>query len=168
MSGRSGYRKTDRKRNWRARPRPKADYVLRFQLPPILAAFLAPGPAGIGVTIGFNDVVFVAGFNPAHCCQLAAEFLDRLGSRNQPQFILAHVIKLLPCSAHCAPAGDGIFKKLTIDVEALHDRVSRFKDTARSVSIDIGAEAITFTGREGFAFRIVHNYREGGDRRQAR
>lgn len=158
MSGRSGYRKTDRKRNWNARPQPKCDYILRFTLPRNLAAFLAPGQHGFGVTVGYNDVVFFEGHNPAHCCQLAADFFDKIGARQHPQVIAAQAVKLLPCAAHCLPRSEG-FKKLTIDVEAVHDRVSRFADTARSVSIDIGTNAIAFTGT-GWKFHITHDYAE--------
>jgi hypothetical protein len=55
MSGRSGYRKTGRRRNRNAPPVPKSDYVLRFKLPPSLAFAIAPGQHGWGVTVGFND-----------------------------------------------------------------------------------------------------------------
>lgn len=157
MSGRSGYRKTDRKRNWNARPQPKCDYILRFTLPQMFAAFFSPGRHGYGVTIGYNNIAFFEGRNPAHCCELAADFFDRIGARNHPQVIAAQAVKLLPCAAHCLPRSEG-FKKLTIDVEAVHDRVSRFADRARDVSICIRADEIAFTGRSGFRFHIFHDY----------
>jgi len=163
MSGRSGYRKTDRKRNRHARPAPKLDYVLRFQLPRLIAAFLAPGKHGWGVAIGFNDTVFVEGRTPAHCCDLAADFFENIKARQTPIQINGHVVRLLPCSGHASPASEG-FKKLSIDLEAVHDRVSRFADQSRAISIDIGADAITFAGKDGWNFRAVH---PGGDRKQA-
>jgi hypothetical protein len=89
MSGRSGYRKTDRKRprNPCALPRPKEDYVLRCTLPRLLAFAVSPGGHGYGVAVGFNSIVFASGLNPAHCCQFAVDFLDQIGSRQLPQTI---------------------------------------------------------------------------------
>jgi hypothetical protein len=161
MSGRSGYRKTDRKRNRHALPAPKRDYVLRFQLPQILAAFLSPGIHSYGVTIGFNDIVFVSGQNPAHCAQLAADFLDKISARQRPQILKASIIKLLPCPAHHLPASrDEQFKPIGINLEAVHDRISRNSHNARPVSIDIGTREIKFTG----AVRIVHDFADPGHR----
>jgi hypothetical protein len=164
MSGRSGYRKTDRKRNRFARPAPpKSDYVLRFALPRLLAAFLSPGQYGYGTTIGFNDIVFCAGQNPSHCCQLAADFLDKIGARQHPQTIAAQVVKLLPCSGHCPPSGSQLavnsFRQIgsAIDLEAIHDRVSRFAERARACSIDVKADAISFSGGDGWR-GITHEF----------
>jgi hypothetical protein len=163
MSGRSGYRKTDRKRSRLAKPSPpKSDYVLRFALPRTLAAFLSPGQHGYGVTIGFNDIVFCTGQNPSHCCQLAADFLNGIGARQSPQAIAAQIVKLLPCWAH-APGNSrenpGIFRPIGsyVDLEAIHDRVSRFADRARACSIDIRAKTIAFSGGDGWR-GIVHDY----------
>ena len=156
MSGRSGYRKTDRKRNRRATPRPKSDYVLRFVLPKILAFALSPGEHGWGVTIGLNDIVFVTGQNPAHCCQLAADFLEKASMRQWPQTIQASVVKLLPCPAHAPPVYAGRFKPLTVDVEAIHDNVSRNALHRRPCSIVVSGEAITFIGATPKP--IVHDY----------
>jgi hypothetical protein len=148
MSGRSGYRKTDRKRSRFSKPKPPpSDYVLRFTLPRILAAFLSPGQHSHGVTIGFNDIVFCTGQNPSHCCQLAADFLDGIGARQHPQAIAAQIVKLLPCSGHCGT-----------DIEAIHDRVSRFADTARPCAIDVRPDSIAFSGGEGWR-GVVHDYR---------
>lgn len=146
MSGRSGYRKTDRKRSRHALPRPKSDYVLRFVLPKILAFALSPGEHGWGVTIGLNDIVFVTGQNPAHCCQLAADFLDKASIRQWPQTIEASVVKLLPCQAHIPPIQTSGFKALSVDVEAIHDNISRNALHRRPCSIVVGSEAITFIG----------------------
>lgn len=164
MSGRSGYRKTDRKRSRSARPpRPKDDYVLRFALPKHLAAFLSPGQHGYGVTVGFNDIVFVSGATPAHCCQIAADFLDKVGARRFPQGIAACIVKLLPCSGHCPPSGSQLavnsFRQIgsAIDLEAIHDRVSRFADRARACQIDVKADAIAFSGGDGWR-GVVHDY----------
>jgi hypothetical protein len=168
MSGRSGYRKTDRKRNRFARPAPpKADYVLRFALPAMFAAFVAPGGHGFGVAVGFNDIVFVSGQHPAHCCQLAADFLDRIGARQHPQTIAAQVVKLLPCSAHCAPVPG--FRQIgsAIDLEAIHDRVSRFKDRARACTITVRPEAIAFSGGDGWR-AIIHDYSDEHRRHRSR
>ncbi|MDB5611345.1 MAG: hypothetical protein JWP25_8245 [Bradyrhizobium sp.] len=163
MSGRSGYRKTDRKRSRNPSPRaPPSDYVLRFTLPRMLAAFLSPGHHSYGVTIGFNDIVFCTGQNPSHCCQLAADFLDGIGARKCPQAIAATVVKLLPCSAH-APGNfrknPGIFRPIGshIDLEAIHDRVSRFADRARPCAIDVRTDAIAFSGGEGWR-GVTHDY----------
>jgi hypothetical protein len=157
MSGRSGYRKTDRKRSRLAKPRPKDDYVLRFPLPKHLAAFLSQGPHGYGTTIGFNDIVFVSGTTPAHCCQLAADFLDKVGARRFPQAIAAVIVKLLPCWGHCAPVHN--FRQIgsAIDLEAIHDRVSRFADRARPCSIEVRSDAIGFSGGDGWR-GIVHEF----------
>lgn len=166
MSGRSGYRKTDRKRGPAKPPRPKDDYVLRFPLPKHLAAFLSTGQHGYGTTIGFNDIVFVSGVTPAHCCQLAADFLDKIGARRFPQGIAATIVKLLPCSGHRAPPAG--FRQIGsyVDLEAIHDRVSRFADRARPCAIDIRPDAIAFSCGEGWR-GIVHDYADGGDRRRA-
>lgn len=166
MSGRSGYRKTDRKRSRSAKPKPPPlDYVLRFTLPRVLAAFLSPGQHSFGITIGFNDIVFCAGRNPSHCCQLAADFLDGIGARGYPQAIAAEIVKLLPCSAHATTPrcqhDDGAFRPIGshVDLEALHDRVSRFAGRARACSIDVRADAIAFTGGDGWR-GVVHDYSE--------
>lgn len=162
MSGRSGYRKTDRKRNRHAVSAAKPDYVLRFTLPRILSAFVAPGPAGWGVTVGYNDVVFVTGQSPQHCCDLAATFLSKVNAARLPLTFTASVIKLLPCSAHAFPArsNDG-FKKVAFDVETVHDRVSRFADRSRAINIDLRAEQALFVGH-GWAFRHQAEYRDVG------
>jgi hypothetical protein len=158
MSGRSGYRKTDRKRNRHALPKPKRDYVLRFQLPPLLAAFLSPGIHSFGVTIGFNDVVFVSGQNPSHCAQLAADFLETLSARQRPQTLKASIVKLLPCPAHHLPATrEESFRPIAIDLEAVHDRVSRNSHNARGISIHIEVDRIIFAGA-GWKFRIIHDF----------
>jgi hypothetical protein len=168
MSGRSGYRKTDRKRNRHAKPQPKSDYVLRFQLPPLLAAFLSPGIHSWGVTIGYNDIVFVSGQNPNHCATLAADFLDSVGARQHPQLLPASIIKLLPCPAHHLPvAREEGFRSIGIDLEAVHDRISRNADRARPISIHIGTSAIIFAGEGGWRFRIIHDYAECRDRKSA-
>jgi hypothetical protein len=99
MSGRSGYRKTDRKRprNPCALPRPKEDYVLRCTLPRLLAFAVSPGGHGYGVTVGFNSIVFASGLNPAHCCRqprcgrppwVDLDALDREGLFEAPRFAL--------------------------------------------------------------------------------
>jgi hypothetical protein len=146
MSGRSGYRKTDRKRHRRSVPAERADYVLRFKLPSVLAFAIAPGEHGWGVTVGFHDLAVTHGQNPAHCCQLAADFLDKIGARRLPQKIEGSVVKLLPCSAH-APAfrGEG-FRPLGHDLEAVHDNISRNAKNWRACTIDVGADTIIFTG----------------------
>jgi hypothetical protein len=170
MSGRSGYRKTDRKRNRNATPGPKFDYVLRFQLPNMLAAFIAPGQHGWGVAVGYNDTVFAEGRSPLHCCELAARFFEKISAGQHAQRIsatipiAARVVKLLPCSAHCSlPKSDG-FKKLGVDLEAIHDRVSRFADQSRHLSIDISADAIIFKGGYGWKFGAVHLFVAGRTR----
>jgi hypothetical protein len=156
MSGRSGYRKTDRKRNRRTVPRPKSDYVIRFVLPEMLAFALSPGEHGWGVTIGLNDIAFVTGQNPAHCCQLAADFIDKANIRQWPQTIEASVVKLLPCPAHSPPIHRGVFKSLTIDVEAIHDNVSRNAIQRRPCTIVVSGDAITFVGVT--PKRLVHDF----------
>lgn len=163
MSGRSGYRKTDRKLNRNAAPRPASDYILRFQLPPTLAAFVSQGQHGYGITVGFNDVVFVEGRNPAHCAQLAADFLDQIGARRCPRTISASVVKLLPCPAHSPSSG---FRKLGIDLEAVHDNISRNAHNWRACSIVIAADSITFAGATPRP--IVHDFadRPASDRRR--
>lgn len=157
MSGRSGYRKTDRKRNRHAVPRPKDDYVLRFQLPKLLAFALSPGAYGVGVTIGFNDTVFVAGTTPAHCFQLAADFLDEIGARRLPQAVSAAVVKLLPCPAHRPvfrrPGG---FGPLGQDLEAVHDNLSRNAHRWRPCTIEIGSDEIAFIG--AIPKRLIHDF----------
>lgn len=145
MSGRSGYRKTGRKRNRHAAPRPKLDYVLRFQMPPLMAFAVAEGQHGWGVTVGFNDVVFAHGSSPAQCAQLTADFLEKITARGRPQTLAAFIVKLLPCSGHCMPAGPG-FQKIGIDLEAIYDNISRNAHNWRPCSIVVGADAITFTG----------------------
>jgi hypothetical protein len=156
MSGRSGYRKTDRKRNRFAKPAPKSNHVLRFMLPKVLAFALSPGEHGFGVTIGFNDIAFVTGESPSHCCQLAADFLDKAGIRQWPQKLEASIVKLLPCPAHCPPIHRAGFKPLTADVEAIHDNVSRNGLNRRACSIEIGRDAITFAGAA--SRRLVHEF----------
>lgn len=158
MSGRSGYRKTDRKLNRSASPPPKSDYVLRFALPRMFAAFVSPGQYNYGVAVGFNDIVFCTGQNPAHCAQLAADFLDKIGARQHPQSIIAKAVKLLPCSAHCPPARAQGLKQIGsyVDLEAIHDRVSRFADRARECAININAETITFVGIT--PRHLIHDY----------
>jgi hypothetical protein len=146
MSGRSGYRKTGRKRNRHAPPQPRSEYVLRFVLPEVLAFALSPGEHGFGVSVGFNDVAFVSGQSPSHCCSLTSAFLDKIGARSWPQRIKAAVIKLLPCSVHCFPSRGPGFKPLTNDVEAIHDNISRNTVTRRPCSIEIGEQQIRFRG----------------------
>jgi hypothetical protein len=171
MSGRSGYRKTDAKRprNPCAQPKPKEDYVLRFVLPKSLSFALSPGAYGYGVTIGFNDIVFASGVSPAHCCQLVADFLDRIGARQFPQTIPAGVVKLLPCSAHRMPAPSRSqgFSPLGIDLEGIHDNVSRNAHNWRACSIDVGANEIHFIGAA--PRRFIHDFsdRSASDRRRA-
>lgn len=163
MSGRSGYRKTDRKQNRFRLPPPKSDYVLRFQLPKMLACFLSPGLHGWGITIGFNDIAFVSGQNPAHCAQLASDFLEKIGARAHPQKLTASIIKLLPCPAHHLPSTrEEGFRPIGIDLEAVHDRVSRNADRARAVTITIEPEAITFAGVAGRP--LCFDFAAGGDR----
>jgi hypothetical protein len=145
MSGRSGYRKTGRKLNRHAQPRPKLDYVLRFQMPPLMAFSVSEGGHGWGITVGFNDVVFAHGQTPAHCAQLAADFLDKVGARQRPLTLQAFVVKLLPCSGHCMPARPGL-QKIGADLEAIHDNISRNAHNRRPCSVVIGAGSITFTG----------------------
>jgi len=166
MSGRSGYRKTGRKLNRHAQPRPKLDYVLRFQLPPRMAFSVSQGSHGWGVTVGFNDAVFCHGRHPAHCAQLAADFLNGIGARQSPQLLAAFVVKLLPCSVHCMPSGPGL-QPLGADLEAIHDNLSRNAHRWRACSIDVGFDAISFTG---IAPRPLHHDfadRPAGDRRRA-
>jgi hypothetical protein len=162
MSGRSGYRKTDRKLNRNAPPRPRSDYILRFQLPPILAFSVSQGQHGWGITVGFNDVVFAEGRHPAHCAQLAADFLDKIGARQVPRTISASVVKLLPCPAH-SPSG---FQKLGIDLEAIHDNIARNAHNWRPCSIVV-ADAITITGITPKP--IIHDFsdRPASDRKRA-
>lgn len=167
MSGRSGYRKTDRKRNRHASPKPKSDYILRFALPKLLAFALSPGQVNWAVAVGFNDIVFVNGQNPAHCCQLAADFLDKIGARQHPQAIVAQIVKLLPCSGHCPPAPS--FRPIgsAIDLEAIHDRVSRFADRARPCAIDIRPDTIAFGGGDGWC-GCVHDFSDAQPSRARR
>lgn len=148
MSGRSGYRKTDAKRprHLFAQPKPREDYVLRFVLPRSLAFALSPGAHGYGVVIGFNDIVFASGVSPAHCCQLVADFLDRVGARQFPQSIPAGVVKLLPCSAHRLPPRPQGLSPLGIDLEGIHDNISRNAHNWRACAIAVAAEQIGFTG----------------------
>lgn len=162
MSGRSGYRKTDRKRpgHPHASPRPTSDYVLRFVLPKMLAFAISPGQHGWGVTVGLNDIVFVAGQNPAHCCQLAADFLDKADIRQWPQTIEASVVKLLPCPAHAPPVQNAGFKLLTVDVEAIHDNVSRNALNRQPCKIVVDDSAITITGAT--PKRVIHSFAGAG------
>jgi hypothetical protein len=166
MSGRSGYRKTDRKRHRSASPRPASDYILRFKLPAVLAFSVSQGQHGYGVVVGFNDVVFVHGQSPAHCAQLAADFLNGIGARQVPGVISASVVKLLPCPAH-SPFRQGGFRKLGVDLEAIHDCVSRNARNWRPCSIVIGADAITVSGATPRP--LVHDFagRPASDRRRA-
>ncbi len=166
MSGRSGYRKTDAKRprNLFAQPKPKEDYVFRFVLPKSLAFAIAPGAHGYGVTIGFNDIVFASGVTPAHCCQLVADFLDRIGAREFSQTIPAGVVKLLPCSAHRMPARPQGFSPLGVDLEAIHDNISRNAHNWRSCSIDIGAGEIRFSGAT--PKQLIHDFPDVGNRKR--
>jgi hypothetical protein len=163
MSGRSGYRKTDRKLNRNA-PRQRSDYILRFQLPPILAFSVSTGEHGWGVTIGFNDVVFSHGLNPAHCAQLSADFLDKMGARRQPQAISASIVELLACPAH-SPRSD--LRKLGIDLEAVHDNISRNAHNWRPCSIIVGVDTIAIIGAT--PRHIIHDFadRSASDRRRA-
>jgi hypothetical protein len=130
----------------------------------MLAAFVSPGPHGWGVAVGYNDTVFVEGRSPAHCCQLAADFFEKIKAREQAQrisasvTIAARVVKLLPCSAHSSPATVEGFRKIGVDLEAIHDRVSRFADQSRAISIDVGADAISFVGQDGWKFRSLHDF----------
>jgi hypothetical protein len=167
MSGRSGYRKTDRKLNRYAAPRPKPDYVLRFRLPPLLAFALSPGPHGTGVIIGFNNIVFLNGLSPPHCCELAADFLDRIGARQLPQEIQASIVKLLPCSAHALMFRASPFGRLGIDLESVHDNISRNGHHWRPCSIGVEGATISFTGIT--ARPLIHDYANGcaSDRRRA-
>lgn len=160
MSGRSGYRKTDRKRSRNVAPRPPpSDYILRFTLPRQFAAFLSPGQHGYAVAIGFNDIFFATGQNPAHCCQLTADFLNKIGARQHPQTIAALIVKLLQCSGHCPLIRRDGFNQIGshVDLEAIHDRVSRFADRARPCAIDIRPDAIAFGGGEGWR-GVVHDF----------
>jgi hypothetical protein len=169
MSGRSGYRKTDRKRSRFAQPKPPpSDYILRFTLPRQLAAFLSPGQHGRGVAIGFNNIFFATGQNPAHCCQLTADFLDKIGARQHPQVIAAQIVKLLPCSGHCPIVLRSGFNQIGsyVDLEAIHDRASRFADRARPCAIDIRPNAIAFGCGEGWR-GVVHDFADGSDRKRA-
>jgi hypothetical protein len=165
MSGRSGYRKTDRKLNRYAKPKPKQDYVLRFTLPRLLSFALSPGAHGTGVIIGFNNVVFVSGENPAHCCQLAADFFDRVGARQLPQQISAGIVKLLPCRAHELSFRNEGFRPLGIDLEAVHDNISRNAHNWRPCTIEIGGNEISFAGATPKP--IVHDFADRPDRRRA-
>lgn len=110
-----------------------------------------------GVTIGFNDIAFCTGQNPSHCCQLAADFLDGIGAREYPQAISAQIVKLLPCSGHLPLAPSFRPIGTAIDLEALHDRVSRFAERARACGIIVEAEAIRFSGGDGWR-GVVHDY----------
>jgi hypothetical protein len=168
MSGRSGYRKTDAKRprNPFTQPRPREDYVLRFVLPKLLSFALSPGAYGYGVTVGFNDIAFVAGHNPGHCCQLAADFLDRVGARELPQIIPAGIVKLLPCPAHRLSPQHG-FSPIGGDLEGVHDNVSRNAHNWRTCTIDVGASEISFHGATPKP--VIHDFsdRSASDRRRA-
>lgn len=123
---------------------------------------MSQGERGWCVTVGFNDVVFSHGVNPAHCAQLAADFLDKIGARQRPQAISASIVKLLPCSAH-SPRSN--LRKLGIDLEAVHDNISRNAHNWRPCSIVIGADAVTIVGATPRP--IIHDFadRPASDRK---
>lgn len=150
MSGRSGYRKTDRRNG---PPRQRFDYVLRFKLPETIAFALSPGQHGFGVTVGYLDFVFVHGRNGRHCCDLAAAFLYRVNADRMPMLIPATVVKLPVCEVHTATQRKAAFEPLTADVEAIHDRVDREAVHRRDCVIAIG-KAIIF--RNAVAGELVY------------
>lgn len=142
MSGRSGYRKTDRKQTRRVVE--PGDYVLRFTLPPALAFATAEGTRSFGVTVGFNSLVFAQGNSPRQCAELAAAFLFKLNAcAFDIRRIDASVMKLLPCSSYRTRHANG-FAKLGIDLEAVHDNIQRNAHNARPCQIHVGVEDILF------------------------
>lgn len=133
MSGRSGYRKTGRRRKRSAKP--NCSYVLRFTLPPRLAFSVSPGRHGWSVNVGFNSVVFCHGVTPTVAAKAAADFLDTIGARLDPQGISATLLDLMP-TGHPAWA--------SADVEAVHDHISRNQIGQRSCVIDVRADSIGY------------------------
>ncbi len=144
MSGRSGYRKTTRRRDPNAKPRQRFDYLLRFQLPQHVAFAVSPGQHGWGISVGFNDVVFAHGRHPRHCCELAAVFLFKVQADQLPAILPAGMFKLPSVPAHTAVQRRQDFAPLSIDLEAIHDRVQR--SAPRNCRIGIARKQITFSG----------------------
>lgn len=80
MSGRSGYRKTDRKVLNRRTPAEMPDFVLRYQVPHNLMLSVAPGPTSvIGVKVVMpGPFVEVTGKNRDWVLEKAGEFLGAI------------------------------------------------------------------------------------------
>lgn len=142
MSGRSGYRKTNRKQTRRASPTERADYVLKFPLPPMLALAVSVGTTIAGITIGYNNIVFAHGESPRKCAEIAAAFLFKLDAcKYGVDRINATIIKLQPCAGYWRSGGCR-FHKLTVDLEALHDNAQRCAHRARPCQLHVGVEDI--------------------------
>jgi len=94
MSGRSNYRKTDRKQAPRTPTweRPEIRWV--FQLPPTIGFAVAGGVHGYGVIVLPGSLVEVKAhtFNKKHVAFLAAEFLQKIVSRDHPDFTASVVM----------------------------------------------------------------------------
>lgn len=85
MSGRSGFRKTDRKVLARTSPADLPPIVLSFALPPQLAGFVAPGPTGImGVVVKERGRVEIEGRERAWLLAQASAFLKSIARGHMP------------------------------------------------------------------------------------
>jgi hypothetical protein len=105
MSGRSGYRKTNRR--IRATPRagealrrirgtspawpPHCSAPARFRLPPVLAFAVAPGPHGHGVIVHPGAGVEVIGRSREHVIRLAAFFFAMVARDRLPFSVVASI-----------------------------------------------------------------------------
>jgi hypothetical protein len=79
VSGRSGYRKTDRK-NPRPDPTVRTEIRLVFLLPSILMLAVAPGPQGAGVDLLDGGVVSITGSDRNEVLGRLADFLLPIAS----------------------------------------------------------------------------------------
>lgn len=98
MSGRSGFRKTTKRASPQAkilkfRPlrdlsRTRADgrpeIRLTFLLPATLAFAVTEGTYGFGVRVRAGGLVEIKSWSRDHVCDLAAEFLQRIGRHHPP------------------------------------------------------------------------------------
>ncbi|MGE0751845.1 MAG: hypothetical protein AB7F39_06710 [Variibacter sp.] len=84
MSGRSGYRKTDRKIRHRTAPHEMPDWILRFSLPTAIAAFISPGHSGVmGVTVLKDGRIEARGKDWQWVTQQACSFIGKVANGNE-------------------------------------------------------------------------------------
>jgi hypothetical protein len=164
MSGRSGYRKTDRKRNRFAKSQrvPKSDYVAALcRLPQLLAPFFHQANSATASRSASTISCSAPGRTRRIAASLPLTFSTRSARGNIRKQSAAQLVKLLPCSAHTMPQPPPSpgFRQIgtVIDLEAIHDRVSRFKAPGAALRDRRRRRRHQLSGGEGWR-GVVHDY----------